>query len=115
MSGLLLDFITAKYGLSIGKDDTLENDDPDHEHAFLRIQTDFSEKLITHNQLTDYWYHSNSLSGMNFYDFAHCISLQPNHKQDEDFTVTPYIDTPKKITYFQIIHLLRPIITTTHK
>ena len=70
MSGLLLDFVSAKFGLSIDEDDTLESDDPDLERAFLKIQTNFTGKLITHNQLTDYWYRSNSLSDMNFFDFA---------------------------------------------
>ena len=98
MSGLLLDFVSAKFGLSLDDDDTLESDDPDHERAFLKIQTDFTGKLITHNQLTDYWYHSNSLSDMNFYDFARCISLQTNRKQEEDFShsVPPYLDVQKK-------------------
>ena len=51
---------------------------------YLRIQTDQDGNLINNNQVMDYWYQSETLSHMNYYDFTHCITL--NNKNSVKYT-----------------------------
>ena len=75
MSGLLLDFVSSRFQISVEDNDDSDDENNKEERAFLKIQTDYAGNLVNHNQLTDYWYRPNSLSQMNFYDFSRCISL----------------------------------------
>ena len=79
MSALLLDFVRKEYGIKTNHEFE-DDDDADVENAFLKIQTDYEGKLVKYNQLTDYWYRGKSLSHINFYDFARCITLQIKRK-----------------------------------
>jgi hypothetical protein len=90
MSGLLLHFLQSEYKLTTQEE---TNIDEDIEQPHLKIQTDREGKLICKNQVTDYWYRSPSLAHMNFYDFAHCVSLEHNnkvkkHKKGKDYLCT---------------------------
>jgi hypothetical protein len=85
MSGLLLDFVSARYTVSEHDYSCLdEEDDVEIEERHLKIQTDVHGNLVSHNQLTDYWFRDASLRNMNFYNFARCISLQlkPKHRRN---------------------------------
>ena len=56
ISGLLLDFLKVEYNICLleNSDDECEIDNI--EGTFLKIQTDHTGNLISHNQLTNYWY-----------------------------------------------------------
>lgn len=60
--------------------DHIENidyaDSDDIEPAWLSIHTDQNGKLLTHNQVLDYFFHSETLKNMNFYEFCHCVRLE---------------------------------------
>jgi hypothetical protein len=69
MSSLLVDFLYSQYKID---DDDFDQDlhEDDIEHSTLKIQTDPTGKLITKNQVLDYWYRSDSLADMNFHQFS---------------------------------------------
>jgi hypothetical protein len=76
MSALLLDFLRTYYQI----DADVETDDSMFEQTRLKIQTDNNGNLICRNQVLDYWYRADSLSHMNFYEFARCIALENKTK-----------------------------------
>ena len=83
VSGLLLDFLHAWYCICEAEG-LQDSDDGSIEKMYLRIQTDQDGNLINNNQVMDYWYQSETLSHMNYYDFTHCITL--NNKNSVKYT-----------------------------
>jgi len=76
MSGLLLDFLRNQYQIEMHD----EIDESNIEQTHLKIQTDNNGNLISKNQVMDYWYRADSLSQMNFHEFARCIALENKNK-----------------------------------
>ena len=77
MSGLVLDFLRSQLSTVVDYDDDSGHTPEDEiEQCSLKIQTDKTGKLISKNQVLDYWYRSDTLADMNFYEFARCVALE---------------------------------------
>lgn len=61
--------------LGSNEDSGLEGND-DIEQSRLRIETDKEGNLVESNQLTNYLYRADVLSGMSFFDFCQCVRLE---------------------------------------
>ena len=76
MSSLLLSFINAN--LQNPQSVTVESqeDEEDVEQLPLKIVTNESGELVDTHQVHHYWYRSESLEHMSFYDFCRCIRIE---------------------------------------
>ena len=79
LTGLLLNFLQTEYGLGSDENDE-DADDSDVEQCSLKIQTDCHGRLVSRNQVLDYWYRSDALADMNFYEFTRCVAIETQAK-----------------------------------
>jgi hypothetical protein len=56
-----------------------DNEEPEGVHM-MRITMDGEGQLLETNQVNHYIYRADTLSDMNFYDFCHCVRLEPISK-----------------------------------
>lgn len=75
MSGLLVSFVKSHYPITVSSDSSFEGD---CEQLSVRIQTDYQGRLVSKNQVHDYYFRADTLVHMNFYEFARCISVEKN-------------------------------------
>ena len=81
MSNLLLELIKSpKNSEHIENIDYADSDDT--EPAWLSIHTDHNGKLLTRNQVLDYFFRSETLKNMNFYEFCRCVRLEKIKQND---------------------------------
>ena len=114
VSGLLLDFLKVEYNICLleNSDDECEIDNI--EGTFLKIQTDHAGNLISHNQLTNYWYRDRALQNMNFYDFCRCITLQPKSSNTNISSHNERIGVQKKYSLLDGHPLAKKYFLTQH-
>jgi hypothetical protein len=87
LSTLLLSFVKEKHSeklcpneMECVNDDDLLDDDI--EPTSLCIELDNEGKLVDSHQIHHYWYRSDSLAHLSFYDFCRCIRLEPKSKSE---------------------------------
>ena len=107
MTGLLLDFLQTQYQMG-PKDET---DDPTIEQTHLKIQTDHNGNLVNKNQVMDYWYRADSLSQMNFYEFARCITLE---NKNDRVNISNFDDARLGTLERHSLHADHPLAETHH-
>ncbi|KAG1826400.1 hypothetical protein EV424DRAFT_1345556 [Suillus variegatus] len=74
LSGLLLSFVKEEFMLKLSSAEI--EDAEDTEQLSLHVHTDKSGRIIAMNQIHHYWFRSDSLDAMSFYDFCRFVCLE---------------------------------------
>ena len=82
LSTLLLSFVRQHYDPIDTHEymDSINDEDDEIESPPLRIELDHNGKLVESHQIHHYWYRSDTLADLSFYDFCRCFSLEPKKK-----------------------------------
>lgn len=87
LSSLLLAWVTKYYDPANTQEiegmNCATEDDDECEQTSLKIKVNHDGELIEAHQIHDYWYRSDSLADMCFYDFCRCTRLEAKSKSSK--------------------------------
>ena len=86
LSTLLLWFVRQNYPMNVCQEaaECANDEDEEIEQPSLRIDVDEEGKLVNSHQIHDYWYRSDTLAHLSFYDFCRCVRLEPKSKSERN-------------------------------
>jgi hypothetical protein len=83
---LLLSFVRQNYPMNVCQEEAecANEEDEEIEPTSLRIEVDKEGKLVESHQIHHYWFRSDTLAHLTFYDFCRSIRLEPKSKSEQN-------------------------------